>query len=239
MAISIVDFNETSRAKVKDRTGQRHGKLVAVSFEGIHSGSRSAIWRCLCDCGKFVSILTKGFGTSGTKSCGCIRSDIGKKKPINWRVNVTHGDAGRGRTTEYITWHSMIQRCSNAKHPSYNLYGGRGITVCTDWRSSYECFLRDMGRKPSKTHSLDRINPDIGYEKSNCRWATVKEQQNNRRDNRHVIFHGVDMTCTALAETIGVPQRTVFNWINKCDGNLDAFIDAKLAKRRAKALLPR
>lgn len=235
MTIDIEEFNAGRRVKVKDRTGQRHGRLVAVSLEGINRESRSAIWRCICDCGNFIDISSQGFGSSGnTKSCGCLRSESGKRNPINWKVNISHGEAGNRRTTEYITWHSMIQRCTNKNHPSYHLYGGRGISVCNDWRISYESFLSDMGRRPSKNYSLDRINNDIGYEKNNCRWVTRTDQNNNKRNNRRVVFRGVEMTCAELAEKINIPYRTILNWANKISEDFDAFIDLKLAKIRAK-----
>jgi hypothetical protein len=80
----------------------------------------------------------------------------------------------------YRTWVGMLQRCTNPRHISYPRYGGRGISVCDEWRS-FERFLADMGEKPSPAHSIDRINNFVGYSKNNCRWATSKEQAQNKR----------------------------------------------------------
>lgn len=101
-----------------------------------------------------------------------------KKKHPMW-----HGFArnGAARSSEYRTWASMIQRCTNAKRSNFPHYGGRGIQVCKRWKISFKAFLKDMGRKPSPHHTLDRKDVNGNYTPSNCRWATLSEQNSNKR----------------------------------------------------------
>lgn len=96
--------------------------------------------------------------------------------------NHKHGETKSHITTkEWLAWRSMRARCYCKTNISYKSYGGRGIEVCDSWKNSYENFLLDVGRAPSKLHSLDRIDNNNGYNKTNCRWATKSEQAQNRR----------------------------------------------------------
>jgi hypothetical protein len=112
---------------------------------------------------------------------------------------IKHGEcrgrySGKSDTTEYSTWHGMIQRCTNPNSPRYDRYGGRGISVCSRWRESFQNFLDDMGRKPSQSHSIDRINNDGNYEPSNCRWATQAEQMRNA-SSANLLTHNGETLC--------------------------------------------
>lgn len=96
-------------------------------------------------------------------------------------MSIGRYDTDGKRTSEYIAWISMRQRCYNKNHRSCKNYGGRGIKVCDRWYKSSTMFLNDMGKKPTPDHSLDRINVDGNYEPSNCRWATISDQNRNMR----------------------------------------------------------
>lgn len=108
-------------------------------------------------------------------------------KTIYWdkerKRHVTKGEASSPQSLEYRSWAGMIQRCTNVNNPMYSYYGGKGIKVCEEWRKSYSTFLKDMGRRPSKLHTLDRKDSTLGYNPDNCKWSTREEQTRNRPSN--------------------------------------------------------
>jgi hypothetical protein len=122
-----------------------------------------------------------------------------------------HG--GRG-TDEYRIWRHMRTRCENKKCPAYACYGGRGITVCEQWLD-FANFIKDMGSRPTKTHTLDRINVNGNYEPSNCRWATMKTQQRNRTNNSIYTYKGVTASLAELCEIHGCKYKTVHMRLSK------------------------
>lgn len=129
--------------------------------------------------------------------------------------NLKHGHARRiGNTPEYKVWSAMRSRCNNPRHASWKHYGGRGITVCERW-SLFSNFIEDMGMRPSKKHSIDRIDNNGNYEPSNCRWATWKEQGRNRRDNKVITYRGENRPLSEWVEILGVDAKIVDSRINR------------------------
>lgn len=115
------------------------------------------------------------------------------------------------RPDGYYCWQAMISRCEYAGNVAYKHYGGRGVTVCAHWRHSFAAFMKDMGPRPSVKHSVDRFpNPDGNYEPGNCRWATMKQQQNNRRNNRLLTYGGKTQTMSQWAEEIGITVYALY-----------------------------
>lgn len=112
---------------------------------------------------------------------------------------------------EYRIWDAMKQRCQNPSDRAYPRYGGRGITICNEWSASFDFFYADMGPRPSKNHSLERVNNDLGYSKSNCKWATQQDQANNRRSNRKMLYQGELLTTAQIARRIGINYKTFMN----------------------------
>jgi len=135
-----------------------------------------------CTCGSLKTVRRDKANHEYTKSCGCLSSELKSKRFTK------HGEAGR--TTEYRSWGAMKQRCYNRWHKAYKNYGGRGIKICKRWLNSYKNFLKDMGRKPNRNYTLDRINNNGNYRPSNCRWATWKQQQNNKRPKGSGYLNG-------------------------------------------------
>lgn len=124
-----------------------------------------------CSCGTVKYVLRSHVESGRSKSCGCIRKDI-----LTGR-NTTHG---KSKTPEFTVWQGMISRCENKNNNHYSNYGGRGISVCGEWHD-FETFIRDMMRRPTPQHTIDRKDNNGNYCKDNCKWSTKKEQARNRR----------------------------------------------------------
>lgn len=147
-------------------SGKRFGKLIVVAFRGVVK--RNSIWYCRCDCGKFVTRTSGQLRPGRFSSCGCFH-------------HIKHGHTSGKFSSEYNSWRAMLARCGNHKNNRFYLYGGRGIKVCVRWKKSFALFLKDMGKKPSPKHSIDRKDSNGNYTRRNCRWATALTQRHNRR----------------------------------------------------------
>jgi hypothetical protein len=176
-------------------SGKRFERLTVVSGEIVTDPDGRPALECSCDCGATILVRRSQLTAGRKRSCGCLRSD----------TNTTHGQTG---SREYRSWCSVIQRCTNPLSNSWSRYGGRGITVCATWAASFERFLADMGPRPPGT-TLDRKDNSLGYEKSNCRWATPKEQQRNMRSNRWLTLNQLTLTIAEWAERTGLDDCVI------------------------------
>jgi hypothetical protein len=188
----------SGRGSFKNISGQKFKSWTVIEFS--HSENGYAVWVCKCECGTIKNMRTTYLKGTGAESCGCKR---GKHKHT--------GDWGKSPT--YRSWQNMIARCESPSCPSFNHYKQKGISVCGRWRhgekglSGFECFLADVGERPTSSHTLDRINNDLGYSPDNVRWATKIEQANNRETNKFYPYKGRLLTIAELARETGVSKE--------------------------------
>lgn len=211
-----------------DLTGQRFGRLLVLNYAG--SNGRRALWNCRCDCGAFVVALGKVLLNGGTRSCGCLRREITSRR--NRTVRFDHPAEG-------AIWQTMKDRCFNPRNKDFADYGGRGITVCDRWSGSKDFvnFLTDMGPRPAKGYWLERIDNDGNYEPRNCRWATPKEEQRNRRDNHPLTHNGLTLCISGWAEQTGLADSTIRRRLHRGWSVTDALM-TPLRKYPAKLRKP-
>ena len=190
-----------------DLTGRRFGYLTVLKFD--HRGTEKsprAYWLCKCDCEKEVVRNTHQLVTytrcGHIPSCGCMT------KPQSREHHITHG---MSFTPIHEAWTSMKDRCYRKRYHNYERYGGRGITVCDRWRTSFENFYEDMSPTWKPGLTLDRINNDGNYEPANCRWATRKEQNNNQE--RTIRINGIPLQ--EFAREHGINPSTLYTRIRK------------------------
>jgi hypothetical protein len=204
-----------------DLTGRVFGRLTVVS-RATNAGPKVR-WSCACTCGREPIVHATALRIGHTRSCGCLKVD----QP----AALTHGHStDQTLTPTYLTWASMIQRCQNPKNPSFPRYGGRGIKVCDAWLK-FDGFLLDMGERPQGL-TLERINNDGGYEPGNCKWATYKTQNNNRRVNHLLAHKGQTFTLQAWAERTGLKATTIRRRL-KMGWTVARALESPTGRRRA------
>lgn len=185
--------------RFKDISNQRFGRLTVISIaERFPAKSGTKIsWLCHCDCGNTAIVYGGNIRNGHTTSCGCYKSDWTKEK------NRKHD---KSYTREYMAWQQAKRRCFNPKATHFHCYGGRGITMCEAWRTSFEAFYEDMGPCPDKW-TLDRIDVNGNYEKSNCRWASRTVQVYNQRKTVRLTHEGLTLTLPEWAMHTNIPVK--------------------------------
>ena len=186
-------------AHTADLTGRLFGRLT-VQGRAVSPGRKTTHrhWRCRCSCGAIVVTCTAHLVSGHSTSCGCARTD---------RITgftLRHGLSG---TSEYQTWINMKQRCLNPKASSFRHYGGRGITICDNWRDNFAAFFADIGPRPSAKHSIERLDNNGQYSPENCRWVLQIEQMNNNRRSRRIEYRGERRTLTQWLRVTGLPKH--------------------------------
>lgn len=191
--------------KSLDLIGHRFGRLLVQGrTKHVYGSGIESVWLCDCECGNTIKVPTARLRNGKTRSCGCLALE--SRKLHSGKSQITHGMTN---SSEYRVWGAMNNRCSNPKNPNYPHYGGRGITVCDEWKNSFEAFYRDMGPRPSLAHTIDRKDNNGNYCKENCRWATKKEQANNRNCTPFYDFRGERLPITEIARRLNLSIDTI------------------------------
>lgn len=184
-----------------DLTGQRFRKLTVIGYDHSYKNGE-AIWKCRCDCGNMTYVISGNLRRGNTKSCGCYGRECTAER------NTTHG-----KTKERLhgVWTRMKDRCNNPKSDRWEWYGARGISVCEEWKNSYEAFREwalSNGYQGGLT--IDRVDVNGNYCPDNCRWITIKDQQNNRRNNHRITVGEETHTIAEWSKITGIRQGTIY-----------------------------
>lgn len=197
--------------------GDRYGRWTIISR--CASRCHVTVWKCRCDCGTIKEVLSNSLRSGESLSCGCLKNELARARELE------HGES-HTRSREYCAWNNMKSRCQNKNNPGYRNYGGRGITVCARWENSFALFLKDMGRCPVGL-SLGRINNDLPYRPSNCRWETKKQQDNNRRNNVLITHDGITNTRAEWARILGISHEVIRGMQRRNSPLSPLFLSAK------------
>ena len=197
--------------KTLDFIGKKFHRLLILGITARHDNPKNGrvAWAdCKCDCGLSFTTRLASIKNNMTKSCGCLQKEL----------VTTHGYSKHERTESlclYQIWSGIKQRCFNKNTRDYFRYGGRGILMSSEWKDSFNTFLKDMGPRPSNKHSIDRIENNQGYSKDNCRWADKKQQAQNTSYNIRISFGSAERNLSYWCELFGMPHATALSRIRK------------------------
>lgn len=190
----------------EDLSGKQFGKLVAIKYAG-QKGRRRTIWECKCDCGEITFVDATHLKSGHTTSCGC--KIIETIKYNNYKNGLSNSRLGRA-------YRNMINRCYRTENYEYNLYGGRGISVCDEWKSKEDGFVNFCNWALSNGYSekltLDRIDVNGDYEPSNCRWVDIFVQANNKRNTHWLKINGEIDTVGNWSRRLNVSYWNLLNY---------------------------
>jgi len=180
---------------------------------------------CMCSCGNETTANWRHLVTGGTKSCGCLRKEVTSKQFS------THGDA---KKSLYKVWQHIKERCYDETDKAYPNYGGRGIVMFEEWKQSYVPFKAyidgELGLRPSKEYSLDRVNNDLGYLPGNLRWATRAVQNRNKRTSIHWAFDGRTQCVDDWASEVKIEPKTLRNRVMKLNWSVERALTTPVRK---------
>lgn len=198
--------------------GLRFGQLTTIKID--RPSNRTQYWLCKCDCGEYTVKNLHELLTRKRKSCGCLERTTG------FTSNLKHG---LNKTREHNIWVGIKKRCRNKNSIGWKHYGSKGIDYCDRWEDFIN-FISDMGPAPTSNHTIDRIDRTKGYCPENCRWATMKEQNQNKPNNVWVEYDGKRMILSDWAKYIRMDVSTVFKLYKEY--SIEQIIKKEYLKRR-------
>lgn len=205
--------------------GRKFGRLTVLNVSDQRTSENRLKYDCICECGNDVTVDGKSLRNGHTKSCGCLSSELSKKR------STKHG---KTNTRLYNIWSAMKHRCYNENDNHYLSYGGRGIKVCDEWLNDFQAFYNwSMNNGYKENLSIDRINNDKGYSPYNCRWADVETQTNNKQDTIKIAFNGLEYSIKQWSKILNTPYSTLVSRYHN-----DVDIKTLLTKKGNKCLYP-
>lgn len=183
-----------------DLTNLKFNRWTVVARALSNTSHGHPKWVCFCDCGKAKEVSGSDLKSGKSKSCGCLSIELVKKREITHNMS---------KSPEFSIWAGILSRCNNPNSSSYMFYGGRGIRCCDRW-IKFENFFEDMGNRPSKEHSIERINLNGDYTPENCKWATKTEQSRNRRNNKFLTINGKTKILQDWLSDFGIKKGTYY-----------------------------
>lgn len=190
--------------------GMKFGRLTVVEYAGKQEGQ--VMWRCRCDCGNYLCTSTHQLRGRKTRSCGCLQRDIARRNALKH---------GLHEKRLYGVWKSMKSRCLNPRMTSYKNYGGRGITVCDEWRDNFQAFYNwamANGYDPNAPLggcTIDRIDVNGNYCPENCRFVSMKVQSVNQRRTQKCTYNGEELSVCELAEKYKINVKTLVSRLDR------------------------
>ena len=209
-------------SKYSDLTGKKFGRLIVIK---LHNREKNAKWLCRCECGNEKIVSQGNLITNHIQSCGCLFKEV--HKIGNPKHNLYY-------TRIYKIWKGMKDRCYLITNQAYERYGGRGITICDEWKNNVENFYNwSMENGYEENLTIDRIDNNKGYSPDNCRWATRLEQQNNTRKNIYYEYNGEKLTLSQLSRKYKIAIPTLYKRLKKFD-NVKKAIETPIKNKTKK-----
>lgn len=202
-------------SKSIDLTGQIFGRLTVIKKVGL-SKNKFVLWLCKCACGNKIIVTSNNLRTGNTQSCGCLATELRRKNLLKH---------GLRNTRIYSIWKGMKQRCCNKNSTKYKDYGARGIIICQEWLNNFICFYNwALKNGYADNLSIDRIDVNGNYEPLNCRWVTLKEQNNNRRSNNNITIWNKTQNLELWCKELNIKRSQVYKLVQKGKSFKEAII---------------